>query len=300
MFATGIEKPQTEKKMKRLLMATMLFAACIGFASPSAAADGEALYKSKCLMCHGAGGKGTAMGPAFKDSEMSGPQDQMIAEVILKGREGAAKKHKNIALGMPAQKLSDGDVSALIAYLKSLAGTVAAPAPAPRVNGDNGKKIYDKYCARCHGEDGSGSQYGLNLQPKPTRDLRTNKLFSDNELLIIINHGGAWREMPNWEYVLTDAEVKDAAGYVRALNYAPDPKDGERLFKEKCALCHAADGFMKKTWQAPDLDKSGLGSSEMARIIRYGIHGTLMYPRESVRTNAEISNLVDYIQGLKK
>jgi len=286
--------------MKRILMTAMLFATCICFAAPSAAADGEALYKTKCLMCHGALGKGTAMGPAFKDSEyVRSSSDQMIAEVILKGRDGDAKKHKNIALGMPAQKLSDGDVSALIAYLKSLAGTAAATAA--RINGENGKDIYGKYCARCHGEDGSGSQYGLALQPKPTRDLRTNKLFfSDNELLIIINHGGAWREMPSWEYVLTDAEVKDAAGYVRTLNYTPDRKDGERLFKEKCALCHATDGFMKKTWQAPDLDKSSMGSSEMARIVRYGIHSTLMYPRETVRTNAEISNLVEYIQSLKK
>jgi mono/diheme cytochrome c family protein len=172
---------------------------------------------------------------------------------------------------------------------------------ASQEEGENGKKIYDKYCAKCHGEDGSGSRYGLALQPKTARDLRTNKLFfSDNELLIIINHGGAWREMPNWEYVLTEDEVKDAAGYVRTLNYVPDLKNGEKLFKDKCALCHAADGALKKTWKAPDIDKSGQGSSEMARIIRYGIHGTLMYPRESVRTNAEIADLVGYIRGNKK
>lgn len=287
--------------MKRTLVTAMLFMGCMGFAGSVLAADGGALYKTKCVMCHGADGKGTAMGPAFKDSGfVRSSGDQAIAEVILKGREGAAKKYKNIALGMPAQKLKDEDVSALVAYLKSLAGNEPAPVAA-QANGENGKKIYDKYCARCHGEDGSGSQYGLALQPKAARDLRTNRLFfSDDELLIIINHGGAWREMPNWEYVLTDDEVRDARRYVRALNYSPDQRNGEKLFKEKCALCHASDGIMKKTWKAPDLDMSALGSFEMARTIRYGIHDTLMYPREGVRTNAEIADIVEYIKGLKK
>lgn len=286
--------------MKRILVKTMLFAACMAFAGSAMAADGGALYKSKCLMCHGADGKGTAMGPAFKGSEfVKSSAEAAIAEVILKGREGAAKKHKNIALGMPAMKLSEGDVSALVAYLKSLAGE--ASAPAPRVDGENGKKIFDKYCTRCHGEDGKGSQYGLALQPKPATDLRTNRLFfSDNELLIIISHGGALREMPDWEYVLTEDELKEAAGYVRTLNYIPDRNSGERLFKEKCALCHSADGAFKKTWKAPDLDRSALGSSETARTVRYGIHDTFMYPREGIRTNAEIADVVDYIQGLKK
>jgi mono/diheme cytochrome c family protein len=178
--------------------------------------------------------------------------------------------------------------------------TVAELVHASPDDAEKGKKIYDKYCVKCHGDNGSGSEYGMTLQPK-TRDLRTNRLFfSDNELLIIINHGGAWREMPNWEYVLTEGEVKDVAGYVRTLNYVPDLKNGEKLFKEKCALCHATDGALKKTWKTPDLDKSVMGSSEMARIIRYGIHNTLMYPRESVRTNAEIADLVGYIRGFKK
>ena len=107
--------------MKIMLMSTMLFAAFIGTAGSALAADGEALYKSKCLMCHGAEGKGTAMGPAFAGSEfVKSGTEAAIADVILKGREGDAKAYKNIALGMPAQKLGDEEVSALVAYLKSL------------------------------------------------------------------------------------------------------------------------------------------------------------------------------------
>lgn len=89
--------------------------------SVMATADGEAVYKSKCLMCHGAGGKGTVMGvPLAGNAFMSSSSDQVIAAVIQKGREGEAKMYKNIALGMPAQQLADEDVSAVIVYLKSL------------------------------------------------------------------------------------------------------------------------------------------------------------------------------------
>ena len=47
--------------------------------------------------------------------------DKAIAEVILKGRVGAAKKYKNFAIGMPAKKLSDAEVSAVVAHLRTLA-----------------------------------------------------------------------------------------------------------------------------------------------------------------------------------
>lgn len=108
--------------MKKFFTIAALLATCVGFSSQAMAADGGAIYKSKCLMCHGADGKGTAMGVPFAGSEfVASSSDQAIAEVILKGREGDAKKYKNIALGMPAMKLSIEDTGALVVYLKSLA-----------------------------------------------------------------------------------------------------------------------------------------------------------------------------------
>ncbi|MCC6503689.1 MAG: cytochrome c [Deltaproteobacteria bacterium] len=107
--------------MKKFFTIAALLAVCVGFSSQAMAADGGAIYKSKCLMCHGADGKGTAMGVALAGSEfIASSSDRVIAEVILKGREGDVKKYKNIALGMPAMKLSD-DTGALVVYLRSLA-----------------------------------------------------------------------------------------------------------------------------------------------------------------------------------
>ncbi len=108
--------------MKKLLTAALLFALFTGFAGTTMAADGAAIFKSKCLACHGLDGKGTAMAPAFQGSAYI--NDSTAADItatIKNGRNGSAKMYKNFALGMPPQSLSDDELSAVVSYLKSLA-----------------------------------------------------------------------------------------------------------------------------------------------------------------------------------
>jgi mono/diheme cytochrome c family protein len=94
----------------------------LAFAGSAMAANGAGLFKSKCLACHGPDGKGTAMAPAFAGNAwIKDTSAADIAAVIKKGRNGSAKLYKNFALGMPPQgSLSDGDINALVEYLKSL------------------------------------------------------------------------------------------------------------------------------------------------------------------------------------
>lgn len=108
--------------MKKIVVSAMFLAAFAATAGPVLAADGAALYKSKCLMCHGVDGKGSAMGPALAGSEFVRSQsDEAISDVILKGREGEARVYKEMAIGMPAQKLTVEESNALVEYLRSLA-----------------------------------------------------------------------------------------------------------------------------------------------------------------------------------
>ena len=107
--------------MKRTILSVFVLAATIGFAASAMAADGAAIYKAKCVACHGAEGKGTPMGPGFAGSEFIASTDAaVIAEVITKGRNGAEKHYKNFAMGMPPQKLAEADLNALVDYLKTL------------------------------------------------------------------------------------------------------------------------------------------------------------------------------------
>lgn len=107
--------------MKRILAGVVAVLA-MGSLSMALAQDGAAIYKSKCMPCHGPEGKGTAMAPAMTGNQfIKTASDQEITDVIVKGREGAAKKYKQYAIGMPAQKLSDAETKAVLSYIKGLA-----------------------------------------------------------------------------------------------------------------------------------------------------------------------------------
>ncbi|MBI5048769.1 MAG: c-type cytochrome [Deltaproteobacteria bacterium] len=166
---------------------------------------------------------------------------------------------------------------------------------------ENGKIIFEKYCAKCHGKDGSVSEYGKSIKPVSAKDLRTNKLFiSPKEILIIIKYGIYGREMKGWSDILSPNDIKDVAEYVRTFTYKPKPEEGEKTFKLRCASCHARDGSAKKIFEAPDLDMSPLGERELARTIRYGRYNTMMFPKDALLSNIEIANVVSYLMSIKK
>jgi mono/diheme cytochrome c family protein len=107
----------------RKLIGVGVVALSMAFAGSALAADGASIFKSKCLACHGPDGKGTAMAPAFTGSDfIKNGSTADLTSVIKDGRAGAAKKYKNFALSMPPQALSDAEISAVISYIKSVAG----------------------------------------------------------------------------------------------------------------------------------------------------------------------------------
>ena len=99
-----------------LAMTLVAFAAVRVDLRGAPAADGAALYKKHCVMCHGADGKGFK---ALKAPDMTSPQwqasvkDEGIASVIKNGKKGTA---------MPAfgEKLTDDEIKALVAHIRSL------------------------------------------------------------------------------------------------------------------------------------------------------------------------------------
>lgn len=108
--------------MLKILGITVI-ALSIALAGSAFAADGAAVYKAKCALCHGPEGQGTAIAPAHKGNEfIKKSADDQIAEVITKGRTGAAKKYKNFPTPMAPISLSADDMKAVIAHSRTLAG----------------------------------------------------------------------------------------------------------------------------------------------------------------------------------
>jgi cytochrome c6 len=100
----------------RLALMTLLACGLIaGSTSAARAQDAAASYKSKCAVCHGADGKGSAMGqkmgtPDFTSDVVQKQTDLQLTLTITKGK---AK--------MPAYdgKLKDTEIKDLVAYLRS-------------------------------------------------------------------------------------------------------------------------------------------------------------------------------------
>ncbi len=89
------------------------------FASLAWALDGDALYKEKCVKCHGETGKGdTPTGKSMKVQSIVGDPKVLdaSAEELVKAIR-TNKKHKE-----PVKKMSDEELEAVVPVIKRLAG----------------------------------------------------------------------------------------------------------------------------------------------------------------------------------
>jgi mono/diheme cytochrome c family protein len=108
--------------MKITMKAALLVAPIIFCASAGYAADAAANWNQHCASCHGKDGSGnTMMGKKlavknYQDAKVQAEfTDAKAAEIIKEGvKEGGKEKMKSFK-----DKLSDDDVKALVAYVRS-------------------------------------------------------------------------------------------------------------------------------------------------------------------------------------
>ena len=101
----------------------MLSVAAMALAALSvSAADGKALYEQSCAKCHGADGKGdTKIGKVLgvKDYSDAAVQDALKDDAAFKSiKEGLKTKDGKTAM-KPADGLSDDDIKALVAHMRT-------------------------------------------------------------------------------------------------------------------------------------------------------------------------------------
>ena len=91
-----------------------------------------------------------------------------------------------------------------------------------------GKLIYDKNCAHCHGEKGDGNGFGApHLSPAPRdfvaaqfkfRTTSTGALPTDEDLFRIVSRGLNGTGMPPWQYLLTEQERWAVVDYIKTFS----------------------------------------------------------------------------------
>jgi mono/diheme cytochrome c family protein len=152
----------------------------------------------------------------------------------------------------------------------------------------DGKAIYDRYCAACHGPDGAGDGRGAQLlYPKPRdfsrglfkiRSTPDGQLPTDDDLLRTITQGMPGSPMPSFAF-LPEADRRAVAQHVKTLvkKVPPTPPtpiavgeepplsletlhEGKRLYTELgCNKCHGETGkgdgpqvaTLKDSWDIP-------------------------------------------------
>lgn len=176
--------------------------------------QGELIFVEKCAPCHGETGKGD--GPRAGDlpnpaapvgdrefARNSRPVDwyQMVTDGDL-GRY------------MPGfSSLSDRERWDVVAYSYQLSVT--------QEELEQGKTLYDTFCAGCHGLDGSGNgpqADGLTAQPAGWGDQRRLVQLSEADMAEIIANGDG--EMPAFAGKLDENQRYAIVSYIRSMGYA--------------------------------------------------------------------------------
>jgi mono/diheme cytochrome c family protein len=114
------QQPQQKMHMKKLLAIGLTV--FVASAVSALAGDAKANYESNCAKCHGADGKGqTKMGQKLgvKDYTDAKVQAELKDDVAFKSIKEGLKDADGKTLMKPVEGLSDDDIKALVAYMRT-------------------------------------------------------------------------------------------------------------------------------------------------------------------------------------
>jgi mono/diheme cytochrome c family protein len=102
--------------MRTKLLSVLVVLGFIMAARPALADDVEALYKSKCQVCHGPDGKGSAVGQKIGVKDFHSPE---VAKQSDEDLFNATKQGKG-KMTPYDKKLTDDQIKQLIKYIRSM------------------------------------------------------------------------------------------------------------------------------------------------------------------------------------
>ncbi len=199
-----------------LIALSLLLAPAHGLAAP----DGAGLYETNCAACHQVGGGG--IGLPLSPSKMATVSDAYIKATIRHGRVGRI---------MPAfPELSDAQVDAITAYIRSWSGVAGPTYPDTPIAGnpERGQRLYRIHCRDCHSDDGSGKGLGTGVTFSRERSYAvmppsiSNPGFlasaSDQMIKQVIMFGRPGTAMQSFlDIGLREQDINDVVSYVRSF-----------------------------------------------------------------------------------
>jgi mono/diheme cytochrome c family protein len=278
--------------------------------------SGEQLYQAYCSACHAARGEGRNYGaldvrfPAIGAADFLDVASDAFLESTLKlGRPG----RRMPALGAAGASLSEQDVKAIVAHLRSWQPSPPAFVAVERAASDRalGERLYRNDCAACHGNAGEGTVLG---SPLTTADSRMRGRRA--EAYRALTGGVPGTAMPKYSHY-DAAALKSLLDYLASLPAASSSRaswrlgagnaaSGKLLYGRSCAGCHGEQGQGKlgPALANTSFMQAATGEYLAATIVR-GRAGTPMpaFGRDSVSfpklTAAEVLDITAFLrQGL--
>ena len=164
----------------------------------------------------------------------------------------------------------------------------------------DGKSIYAKSCAQCHGVDGTVSKFGKDLKPFPARNHRAMaQVVSRDEMRRIITYGVRGTGMRAKKYDLNPLEIESVIDYIKTFDYKPNLANGKKRFEQVCISCHGMDGRSNTGLGAANLVYSKLDLNAIVHTLRHGRPGTLMAANEHQLSNIDINDVAHYVLSLR-
>ncbi len=195
------------------------------------AEKGSDLYGKYCSMCHGANGKGYLADEASALSNqdfLKSASDDYIIQGILRGRPGTPMSAWGKEQG---GILTIEDAQAILSFFRTwqkepsvdLSNAAANGKAENGGNAENGAKLFEQWCAACHGKYGAGGK-AIKLN---------NPIFletaSDNFIRYTIENGRRNTAMSAYKNILSATDTNDVVAYIRTLN-------ADNSFKETVAV----------------------------------------------------------------
>jgi nitrate reductase gamma subunit len=197
---------------------------------------GRPLYVSQCARCHGLEGRGDGPG-AGSPTFAAPPRDLTAGQYRFVSTANGVASDEDLRrtirrglprAGMPAfEALSEAQVASLVQVLDAVwvdrpeAGApivVPARPPSSVASLEAGARLYQTYCATCHGEHGRGDGPAAVGLPTPPANLAAGEVKAgvEPEQLYLRVAAGVPPFMPSFRTALTGDELWAVIDYVEA------------------------------------------------------------------------------------
>jgi cytochrome c oxidase cbb3-type subunit I/II len=213
---------------------------------------GKANFTQRCLACHGC--SGNAQGPYARhvvtqpanlhERISSFPGENYHIWRVSEGVPGTAMPAWHLSLNdTTIQKIAIYELSFVDGSIRTISGDISDAEgdsfalnvlDSPPIDGtmqdfENGKMIFNLYCAQCHGEGGQGdgpasiATLGGYISPQPANFTESGGDFQHyGRYVWKVTEGVETTNMPPWKWALTDTERYDVVLYVQSFSTPDD------------------------------------------------------------------------------